>query len=243
MKLSCCLHQLWLTGLSGLCSDAVWECRRYSNKAMWVNWSESYILYLCPSLLGDPDISITPCPRYVLCWPPGIIRAKKLLEQSFGKGINANTQQVSLLCAFTDYEWSLYLETLTMLSIQITQSEGSKIYKLWRFKGWNEETHQQIIFDKFCSSSGGKWKGPLKRNEMDKNTDIYFLWGIKAQNFPLFFQVKCNLFLLIIITYYILIHSSWRNSECKLTHVSVLFCYPSLCLAEYKMPWRRIIIL
>ena len=37
MKLSCCLHQLWLRGLSGLCSDVVWEGGRYSNKAMWVN--------------------------------------------------------------------------------------------------------------------------------------------------------------------------------------------------------------
>lgn len=39
MKLSCCLHQLWLRGLSGLCSDAAWEWRRYSNKAIWANWS------------------------------------------------------------------------------------------------------------------------------------------------------------------------------------------------------------
>lgn len=42
-------------------------------------------------------------------------------------------------------------------------------------KDENEGTNQQIIFDKFCSSSRGKWKGPLKRNEMDKNTDFYFL--------------------------------------------------------------------
>lgn len=190
MKLSCCLHQLWLRGLSGLCSDVVWEWRRYSNKAVWANWSESNILYLRPSLLGDSDISITPCSRYALCWTPGVFKAKKLLEQSCGKGINASTQQVALLCQFTDYEWSLYLETLAMLSIQINQSEGSKIYKLWRFKGWNEGTHQQIIFDKFCSSSRGKWKGPLKKNEMDKNTDIYFLRGIKAQNFPLSSQMQ-----------------------------------------------------
>lgn len=35
-KLSCCLHQPWLRGLSGLCSDVVWVWRRYSNKAIWV---------------------------------------------------------------------------------------------------------------------------------------------------------------------------------------------------------------
>lgn len=47
MKLSCCLHQLWLRGLSGLCSNAVWEWRRYSNKAIRVNWPQSNVLYFC----------------------------------------------------------------------------------------------------------------------------------------------------------------------------------------------------
>lgn len=61
MKLCCCLHQLWLRGLSGVCSYVVWEWRRCSNKAIWVNWSKSNILSLCPSLLGDSDISIAPC--------------------------------------------------------------------------------------------------------------------------------------------------------------------------------------
>lgn len=56
MKLSCCLHQLWLRGLSGLCSDVVWEWRRYCNKAIWVNWPESNILYLCPSSRRKNDI-------------------------------------------------------------------------------------------------------------------------------------------------------------------------------------------
>lgn len=79
-KLPCCFHRVWLRGLSGLCSDVVWEWRRYSNKAVWANRSESHILYMCPALLGEPDISITRRPPYVLCWTPGPIKARKLLE-------------------------------------------------------------------------------------------------------------------------------------------------------------------
>lgn len=77
MKLPCCLHQLWLRGLSGLCSNVVWEWRRYSNKAIWVNWPESNILYLCPPLLIDTDISITP---HSLCWTPATIKAREITQ-------------------------------------------------------------------------------------------------------------------------------------------------------------------
>lgn len=77
MKLSCCLHQLWLRGLSGLCSNAVWEWRRYSNKAIRVNWPQSNVLYLCSPWLGSTDISITLCFFFfffVLSWTQSKLR-------------------------------------------------------------------------------------------------------------------------------------------------------------------------
>lgn len=45
-KLSCCLHQLWLRGLSGLCSGVVWAGRRYSqqsrqNMLAWIKYTVS----------------------------------------------------------------------------------------------------------------------------------------------------------------------------------------------------------
>lgn len=67
----------------------------------------------------------------------------------------------------------------------------------------------------------GNGEDLLKRNGMDENTDIYFLWGIGAQNFPLLSQMQSI--------------SHWGNSECKLTHVSVSFCYPSSCLTDCKI--------
>lgn len=78
-----------------------------------------------------------------------------------------------------------------MLSIQITQSEGLNIYI--SCDGLKDEIKEGInksYLTSFVLPTGGKWKGPLKRNEMDKNTDVHFLWGIKAQNFPLSSQMQ-----------------------------------------------------
>lgn len=41
--------------------------------------------------------------------------------------MHASTQQVALFCTSMHYAWSLYLEILNMLSIQITQAEGSDV--------------------------------------------------------------------------------------------------------------------
>lgn len=62
MKLACCLHQLWLRGLSSLCSDVVWEWKRYSNKAIWVNWFESNILYQGSSMHYHPAFPLQRAP-------------------------------------------------------------------------------------------------------------------------------------------------------------------------------------
>lgn len=56
-------------------------------------------------------------------------------------------------------------------------------------------------------------------------TDIYFLGGIRAQNF----RLKSN----AISSRFPVTHSGY--SECKLAHVSVLFCYPCLHLTDSKI--------
>lgn len=68
MKLSCCLHQLWLRGLSALCSSSVWEWRRYSNKDKRVNRASirrtvflslvMQMLILHPCVHQSPEITL-----------------------------------------------------------------------------------------------------------------------------------------------------------------------------------------
>lgn len=113
-----------------------------------------------------------------------MIKARKWLEYLSDKYIN-NTLHccVHFYLTFVNCVWSV---------IQRMQSEGCKIYKLWRFK-WKrkERTCQQMTFDKFCSSCRGKWKGyEMDKSDMAKNTAIYFLWEFKAQNFLLLSQMQ-----------------------------------------------------
>ena len=93
-KLSCCLHQPWLRGLSGLCSDAVWVWRRYSNKAIRVELV--WIKYCMRALRRAVNPTLprwTPTPR----------------SRLRNRAAKPTTQQVAL-CRFADHEWALYLE-------------------------------------------------------------------------------------------------------------------------------------
>jgi len=186
MKLSCCLHQLWLRGLSVLCSNAVWEWRRCSNKAMW---TQSNILYLLPPLLSDGSISIAPCFWCVL-WTPASVKAKNLLEPSSAQCINANSQQV---CIFT--LWNAFIFGYPFHVVNLDCS-------IWGFRsihtsceGLKDETREHI--NKWCSTSfvlspQGIWNGCLKRNETDQIQMFISSEAFRLRT--LFSQIKDNLF-------------------------------------------------